>query len=121
MKRTFVDRVTLFVVAAHKSRAQELLEGFAPSGANRAQAFARELDTWDSARRQALLAREFGAPVEATQRVARLLDSTRGELRAAIVAQLPPSLRPATLAPTPNPASPALVALAARLVREALR
>ena len=101
----FPERVALFVAAIHRPRAEELLSGFSKSPQERASAFAEDMKQWDSARRQARLAHEFGVRHDAGERLQQLVVRTTGELRAAIVASLPPAVR----------------AVAARLVKEASR
>ena len=119
----FAERVALFVGAIHRQRADELLSGFAPPHRERAVAFVGEMKQWDSARRQARLAHEFGVRQDAGERIQQLVVRTSGELRAAIVASLPPAVRSqfpqfkggAETFPL------AVRALAARLVKEASR
>ncbi|MDP1822885.1 MAG: hypothetical protein Q8L48_06575 [Archangium sp.] len=119
----FPERVALFVAAIHKGRADELLAGFSKPSQERASAFAQDMKQWDSARRQARLAHEFGVRPDAGERIQQLVVKTSGDLRAAIVASLPPAVRAqfpqfvegATGFPV------AVRALAARLVKEASR
>ena len=119
----FPERVALFVAAIHRDRADELLAGFASSPEHRAQAFAHDMKQWDSARRQARLSHEFGVRPDAGERIQQLIVRTDGDLRAAIVASLPPAVR----AQFPQFAGSAasfpvgVQALAARLVKEASR
>ncbi|MBL8919698.1 MAG: hypothetical protein JNJ54_12595 [Myxococcaceae bacterium] len=116
----FVEQTTLFVVALKKERATELLEAFGQAHRQRARVFAQQLADLDSPTRQARLALEFGPRDGLRERVERLLSSSPPALRAALCAQLPPAFRPAS-PPAATPVSPALKALAARLVRETLR
>lgn len=119
----FAERVALFVGAIHRQRADELLSGLAPGHRERAVAFAQDMTQWDSARRQARLAHEFGVRHDAGERIRQLVVRTSGDLRAAIVASLPPAVRSrfpqfkggAETFPL------AVRALAARLVKEASR
>lgn len=119
----FPERVALFVAAIHRQRADELLSGFASVPQVRANGFAHEMKQWDSARRQARLAHEFGVRHDAGERIQQLVVRTTGDLRAAIVASLPPVVR----AQFPQfvggvEGFPVAVrALAARLVKEASR
>ena len=117
------ERVALFVGAIHRQRADELLAGFAPPHRERALAFVQDMKQWDSARRQARLAHEFGVRPDAPERIQALVVSTSGDLRAAIVASLPPATRAQFLQfAGPVEAFPLAVrALAARLVKEASR
>lgn len=119
----FPERVALFVAAIHRPRAEELLAGFSKGPHERASAFAEDMKQWDSARRQARLAHEFGVRHDAGERIQQLVVRTTGELRAAIVASLPPAVRSqfpqfkggSEAFPT------AVRAVAARLVKEASR
>jgi hypothetical protein len=119
----FVEHTTLFVVAIKKTDALALLDGFADAARQRARVFAQQVSDLDSSTRQARLALTFGARDDAPARIRALLAEAPAGLKAALLAQLPPALRPATvgLAPPPAPAPPVLVALAARLIREATR
>lgn len=119
----FPERVALFVSAVHRAQAEALLSGLAEPARERALAFAEDMKTWDSGRRQARLAHEFGVRADAGERIQALVVRTSGDLRAAIVASLPPAVR----SQFPQfqggaEAFPVAVrALAARLVREASR
>jgi hypothetical protein len=117
------ERVALFVGAIHGQRADELLEGFAPPHQARALAFVQDMKRWDSARRQARLAHEFGVRHDAGERIHALVVRTSGELRAAIVASLPPAVRAQFPQFTGGAETfpVAVRALAARLVKEASR
>ena len=119
----FPERVALFVAAIHRDRADALLAGFATSPEQRAKVFADDMKQWDSARRQARLAHEFGVRQDAGERIQQLIVRTDGDLRAAIVASLPPSVRAQFPQFVGGAASfPVGVrALAARLVKEASR
>ncbi|MCA3011623.1 MAG: hypothetical protein INH41_04395 [Myxococcaceae bacterium] len=119
----FVELTALFVVALKKADALALLDGFAPSSRGRARRFAQQLTDLDSSTRQARLSHAFGVRGDASSRVEALLGEASPSLRAAIIAQLPRGLRlPASAQPAePAPTSPALTALAARLIREATR
>ena len=119
----FPERVALFVAAIHRPRADELLSGFASAPQARANAFAQEMTQWDSARRQARLAHEFGVRHDAGERIQQLVVRTAGDLRAAIVASLPPAVRAQfpQFAAGAQTFPVAVRALAARLVKEASR
>ncbi|MCU0700335.1 MAG: hypothetical protein MUC96_27820 [Myxococcaceae bacterium] len=119
----FVEQTTLFVVAIKKTDALALLDGFTESARQRARIFAQQLADLDSSTRQARLALAFGARDDAPTRLKALLAEAPAGLKAAVLAQLPPALRPSTagLAAPAATASPALVALASRLIREATR
>ena len=120
---SFAERVALFVGAIHRPRAEELLTGFADEPQESARAFVRDMHQWDSATRQARLAHEFGVHHEAGERIQRLVVQTQGELRAAIVASLPPAVRSQfpQFAGGAETFPGAVRALAARLVKEASR
>lgn len=117
------ERVALFVGAIHRSRADELLAGFAERSLERAGTFLYEMKQWDSATRQARLAHEFGVRHDAGERIQQLVVQAQGELRSAIVASLPPAVRSQfpQFAGGAETFSPAVRALAARLVKEASR
>ncbi|MFZ5441476.1 MAG: hypothetical protein ACOZQL_15830 [Myxococcota bacterium] len=119
----FPERVSLFVTALHKQRATELFEGLAAPLAKRARAFNEVMGQWDSARRQARLAHEFGVRPDAGEQVQQLVVRTNGELRAAIVASLPPAIRRQFPQFQGGVESFPMVvrAVAARLVKEASR
>jgi hypothetical protein len=119
----FPERVALFVAAIHRPRADELLSGFTGDSQVRARAFAEDMKQWDSARRQARLAHEFGVRHDAGERLQQLVVQTSGELRAAIVASMPPAVRSQFPQFTGGSEkfSPAVRAVAARLVKEASR
>lgn len=119
----FSERVALFVCAMHKDHADELLAGFADKQRARAEEFAKQVRRWDSSTRQARLSREFGTRLDAAERLKQLIVEASPELRAAIAAQLPPAQRAAYphLCDAQATPSPAMVALAARLVRYATR
>jgi hypothetical protein len=118
----FVEQTTLFVVALKKTDALSLLDGFAESARQRARVFAQQLADLDSSTRQARLSLAFGTRDDAAVRIKALLAEAPAGLKAAILEQLPPALRPplAGLAPPPAQA-PLLKALANRLIREATR
>ncbi|MFO0594292.1 MAG: hypothetical protein U0228_03280 [Myxococcaceae bacterium] len=119
----YPERLALFIAALHKNEADKLFAGLAPKLEMRARGCAKELAEWDSARRQARLAHEFGVRPDAPERLKQLVLSATGDLRAAIVAHLPPAVRrhyPQFSAPSAQ-FSEATRAIAARLVREAMR
>lgn len=119
----FPERVALFIGAVHRQRAEELLEGFAPTPRERSVAFVQNMKKWDSAQRQARLAHEFGVRQDAGERIQDLVVRTSGDLRSAVVASLPPAVR-AQFPQFKGGADTfpvAVRALAARLVKEASR
>ncbi|MBL8913131.1 MAG: hypothetical protein JNM17_20715 [Archangium sp.] len=119
----FPERLSLFVTALHKQQTDELFVGLAAPLEKRAFAFAADMKQWDSARRQARLAHEFGVRPDAAERLKRLVLSVDGVLRGAVVASLPPAVRrefpqfQGGVESFPE----AVRAVAARLVREASR
>lgn len=117
---SFEERVTLFLTARHKADVDELLGGLADGAGRRARQFGKLVTTWDSARRQARLAHEFGARPDANERMKALVSGSRGPLRAALVERLPERLRLGYPLET-GATSPAARSLAARLLREASR
>ena len=119
----FPERLALFVTALHKQQTDELFVCLAGPVEKRAFAFAAEMKQWDSARRQARLAHEFGVRPDATERLTRLVLSVDGVLRAAVVAALPATLRREfpQFQGAADSFPEAVRAVAARLVREASR
>src|ERR1700712_2029956 len=92
---SFIERVTLFIASMHKSRADELLEGFVEPKRYTAQQFYRHVGRWSSATRQARLAREFGVQPQAIERLQALISNSPPRLRAAISETLPEQWRSA--------------------------
>ena len=120
----FPERVALFITAIHRQRADELMAGLAAPSQERADAFSKDMRQWDSGRRQARLAHEFGVWHDAGERIQQLVVATTGDLRLAIVASLPPAVRaqfPQFAAASADSFPLAVRALAARLVKEASR
>ncbi len=121
---SFVERVTLFIQSLHKAKANELLEGFVEPKRYTANQLCRHIGRWDSATRQARLAREFGVQPDALERLRAVISQSPAPLRAAISETLPDQLRAAfpRLKSVPARApSPALRSRAQRLVHEAVR
>lgn len=116
-----VERTTLFLVSLKKRDVLGLLDGFTSEARQRARLYAQRLADLDSPTRQARLALEFGVGEDARPRLEQLLAESPPALKAAIAAQLPLSWRRPSDVGTGTRASPALMALAARLVREASR
>lgn len=85
----FAQKVALFVTAMHKDKAVALLDGLAPRERERAQAFSGDVRGWDSARRHARLAWEFGVRPDAEEKLEVLVAGVSGGLREAVVALLP--------------------------------
>lgn len=116
-----VERTTLFLVALKKDQALGLIDGFGEAARQRARVFAQQVSDLDSPTRQARLALEFGVRDGVRDRVGKLLAEAPPALRAALASLLPASLRPRDVPPPTEAPSPALQALAARLIREASR
>ncbi len=120
---SFVERTTLFIVALKRQHAPALLDGFATAQRHTAQVLAKQLTGLDSPTRQARVTLEFGARDDAADRLKVLLEQAPPRLKACLSQQLPPALR--HLAPPQAaealPPSPAMKALAARMIREASR
>jgi hypothetical protein len=90
----FAERVSFFISALHKATADDLLSGLAEPLRRRAKTFALAMTGWDSARRQARLAHEFGAHQDVGHHIHRLVVEAQGKLlRSAIVAASPPAVR----------------------------
>lgn len=114
------ELVTLFVCAMHKEKASALLDCFADRPKARAQAFAEQVRQWSSSMRQARLSREFGPRPDELQRLQRLMIDAQPLLRSAVAEHLSVSQRSAFPHLSPSGVvSPAMRALARRLVREA--
>jgi hypothetical protein len=119
----FPERLALYLYAMHRDQAPVLLEALADTPRTRALAFMEDLKVVDSAQRQARLTREFGARPDALPRVEALLLTSAPPLRRAIVGCLPPALQAhfPHLHGGAGATAPAMMALAARLAREAVR
>lgn len=119
----FAQKVALFVTAMHKDKAVALLEGLAPRERERAQAFSGAVRSWDSARRHARLAWEFGVRPDAEDRLEVVVGGVSGALREAVVALLPLAMQrrfPRRVGGVES--APDLVwGVAARLIREVSR
>lgn len=117
---SFTELVTLFVCAMHKEKASTLLDCFADRPKARAHAFAEQVRQWSSSIRQARLSREFGPRPDELQRLQQMIIDAPPLLRSAVAEQLSVSQRSTFPHLTPSGAvSPAMRALARRLVREA--
>jgi len=121
---SFVERVTLFVSSLHKAHARALLEGLASPKRQAALKLSQHITRWDSATRQARLAREFGAQRDALERLRRVFASAPPQLRAAISEHLPAPIRATFSARQPVSIAACSLALhsrAQRLIHEAVR
>ncbi len=118
----FEERVALFVFALHREECAALLAHFAEGPRRAATSLVDELARADSPTRQARLTREFGARADGPRRLRELIVEASPAMRLALVEQLPEAQRALFphLAPV-APVAPAMRAIAARLVREALR
>jgi len=119
----FAEKVALFVTAKHKEQATTLFEGLAPRERERALEFSTRVRTWDSARRHARLAWEFGVKPDAEDRLEVVVGGVSGALRDAVVALIPPTMRSRFQQRQGGEESvPDLVwGLASRLIREVSR
>ncbi len=119
----FAEKVALFVTAMHKDQATTLLDGLAPRERERAHEFSTEVRRWDSARRHARLAWEFGVKPDAEDRLEVVVGGVQGALREAVIALIPPTMRNRFPRRQGGEESvPDVVwGVAARLVREASR
>lgn len=121
---SYVERLTLFVSSMHKAHAAALLEGLVSPKRHQALQLSQHLTRWDSATRQARLAREFGAQRDALERLRGMLAHAPPLLRAAMAEHLPAPVRAAFSTPpalTPAAFSSALRGRAQRLIHEAVR
>lgn len=110
----------MFVCAMHRDQTSALLDCFADRPKARARAFAEQVRQWSSSIRQARLSREFGPRVDELRRLDQVLVDAPPLLRSAVAEQLSVTQRSAFPHLTPSGVvSPAMRALARRLVREA--
>ncbi len=120
----FPQRLALFLIAMHRARTPELLQGLGGPLRKQAAAYAKEAARWDSPTRQARVTHEFGVRQDATRRLKELMHRASPPLRMAIYDRLPEwaqSLFPKLQKHAAGSASPAMLALAERLVRETTR
>jgi hypothetical protein len=120
-----VARLALVALVLGRERAGELLEGLEEQSVARAKEHLSRFAALASAQRQARVAMEFGVVEDAPQRLRALMEEASEPLRREIFRRLPPyhrSLFPRrTVEPPEAAATPALCALAERLIREATR
>ena len=118
-------RFALVALVFGRERAPELLEGLGEREAERAKEHLANLTALSSAQRQAKVAVEFGMRKDPSAPVRELMAEAPEPLRRELFRRLPPYLRslfPAReLAPPEASATPALCALAERLIREVTR
>jgi hypothetical protein len=119
----FAQRTALYICALHKAETEPLLDNFAPTQRQRSQQFAQAVNGWDSATRQGRVTRELGTRSDGVERLKRLIVDAPPALRKAIGIALPAALKPhfphIHTAETEIPR--AMLALAQRLLKEALR
>jgi hypothetical protein len=107
-----------------RMRAAELLDGLRTPEGLEARVLLERLSGCSSADRQARVAQQFGLVPEAAARLRSLMAEASAPLQAEILRRLPPyhrSLFPPGALSRPDAASPAMGALAERLIREATR
>ncbi len=121
------ERLALFACSMNRDSAIDLLEGLADPERVRARAYARRVVGWDSPTRQARLAVEFGLRGDSEHRLHALMAEASPQLRLEVFSLLPPYHRTlfpdvaARFSARGAPPSPAVSALAQRMVREATR
>lgn len=118
-------RFALVALVFGKERAAELLEGLGAREAERAKEHLAHFAALTSAQRQARVALEFGVRSEPSEQLRALMAEAPEALRREIFRRLPPyqrSLFPQRRVEAPDDsATPAMSALAERLIREATR
>ncbi|MBN1206782.1 MAG: hypothetical protein JXB05_18005 [Myxococcaceae bacterium] len=118
-------RFALVALVLGRERASELLEGLGEREAERAKEHLARFSALTSAQRQAKVAMEFGMRSDPAQQLRELMAEAPEALRREIFRRLPPyhrSLFPERrVEPADASTSPALCALAERLIREATR
>jgi hypothetical protein len=118
-------RFALVALVFGKERASELLEGLGASEAARAKEHLAHFMTLTSAQRQARVALEFGLRSDPAEQLRELMAEAPEALRREIFRKLAPyhrSLFPQRRLEAPDAStSPAMSALAERLIREATR
>ncbi|QRN99853.1 hypothetical protein JRI60_12895 [Archangium violaceum] len=120
-----LERIALVALVFGRERAAVLLEGLTEPEASRAKVYLAGFAALSSARRQARVAVEFGVRPDAAARLRALMEEAPEVLRREIFRRLPPyhrSLFPEREVEPPGAAAtPAVCALAERLIREATR
>jgi Sec-independent protein translocase protein TatA len=118
-------RFALVALVFGRERAPELLEGLGEREAKRAKEHLSQLTALSSAQRQARVAVEFGMRQDPSGPLRELMAEAPEALRRELFRRLPPYLRSLFpergLEPPDASATPALCALAERLIREATR
>jgi hypothetical protein len=120
-----LERIALVALVFGRERAKALLDGLREPDAQQAKAHLAGFAALSSARRQARVAVEFGVRPDAAARLKALMEEAPEVLRREIFRRLPPyhrSLFPKRqVEPSDAAATPAVCALAERLIREATR
>jgi hypothetical protein len=118
-------RFALVALVFGKERAAELLEGLGAREAERAKEHLAQFAALTSAQRQARVALEFGVRSDPSEQLRELMAEAPEALRREIFRRLPPyqrSLFPQRrVEPPDDSVTPAMGALAERLIREATR
>lgn len=118
-------RFALVALVFGKERAAELLEGLGAREAERAKEHLAHFAALTSAQRQARVALEFGVRSDPSEQLRELMAEAPEALRREIFRRLPPyqrSLFPQRrVEPADDSVTPAMGALAERLIREAAR
>ncbi|HVG57234.1 MAG TPA: hypothetical protein VNA24_01675 [Hyalangium sp.] len=118
-------RFALVALVFGKDRAAELLQGLGAREAERAKEHLAHFAALSSAQRQARVALEFGVRSDPTEQLRELMAEAPEALRREIFRRLPPyqrSLFPQRrVEPADDSVTPAMGALAERLIREATR
>jgi hypothetical protein len=120
-----LERLALVALVFGRERAGALLDGLREPEARQAKAHLAGFAALSSARRQARVAVDFGVRVDAAARLRAVMEEAPEVLRRELFRRLPPyhrSLFPERQVEPPDAAAtPAVCALAERLVREATR
>jgi hypothetical protein len=120
-----LERIALVALVLGKGQAKELLDGLREPEARQAKAHLAGFEALSSARRQARVAVDFGVRPDAAARLRAVMEEAPEVLRREIFRRLPPyhrSLFPERQVESPDAAAtPAVCALAERLIREATR
>jgi hypothetical protein len=120
-----LERMALVALVFGRERAEALLEGLRGPEARQAKSHLAGFTALSSARRQARVAVEFGVRPEAAARLRKVMEEAPEVLGRELFRRLPPyhrSLFPERQVEPPDvAATPAVCALAERLIREATR
>ncbi|HYO57311.1 hypothetical protein [Archangium sp.] len=118
-------RIALVALVFGRERAEALLEGLREPEARQAKSHLAGFSALSSARRQARVAVEFGVRPDAAARLRAVMEEAPEVLRREIFRRLPPYHRglfpERQVEPPDAAATPAVCALAERLIREATR